>query len=163
MYCLWTQMHGFSKLPQEIMSTRLNLLLFNYLSSVQCFNRKADWNRHKLALDCQKDCGSMNHSSNKTASYPRRSKSSLTPLWQPQILHLITCFVATSWTAKKPVFCGVMGPQKWAIQVTCSGVYFSILYRKKNSKSHYRNVSHAVFKAVIPHQNTTELIQSGVW
>jgi hypothetical protein len=92
-----------------------------------------------------------NHSSNKTVPYPRRSQSSVTPLWQPQILQLITCFVATSCTAKKPVFCGVMGPQKWAIQVTCSGVYFSILYREKSSKSHYRNVSHAVFSADISH------------
>ena len=57
LYCLWTQMHGFSKLPQEIMSTQLNSLCLT--TSQLSSGRKADWNRHKLALDCQKECESI--------------------------------------------------------------------------------------------------------
>jgi len=88
-----------------------------------------------------------NHSSNKTASYPQRSQSSVTPLWQPQILQLITCFVATSCTAKKPVLWDPRsGPYKLHALV-----YTSAFCTDRKVPSHIREMCHKQCSVLIFH------------
>ena len=40
----------------------------------------------------------------------------------------MTDLLPSVWKATKPVFGGVTGPQNWAKQCMCSGVYFIILF-----------------------------------